>query len=202
MPRSPEKAFTYWVLTSQSPDGAVIDALPDGAPDGYLFSQGVSLKAKFPKNASVQFSDNFPDHRKLKDFQANILQTLIVSPKARKVIEGLEVGNAEFLDVAIKDHRGKVAAKDYALLNLIGAEDAIDMKRSTVRMSALDPTQIQRVNSLALDLPKIGPRAKLFRCSMERNLFLLRDDARKAFEAAGLTGLTLFPAEGWDGLPV
>jgi hypothetical protein len=190
----------YFVLLLDSEaGGAVIDAFPKGSPADWKFDEGISLARAFPRNGSVIFSRNFLQLRKLLDFQPNILNTLIVSARARKVIEALGVTNAEFLPVAVKDHKGKVAAEDYAILNLLGGEDAIDMERSRFQMNRIDKDQVARFFELAVNPKGIDADARLFRCSRARRVFLVRQDARDALARAGLTGLRMVPAEGWNG---
>ncbi|MGC3998861.1 MAG: hypothetical protein QM767_15980 [Anaeromyxobacter sp.] len=148
----------------------------------------------------MQFSDNFPDARQLEDFQPNILNALIVSPKAQEVLQGLELKNVEYLPVAIRDHRDEVIASDYAFVNVLGSQPAIDMERSVYRMGSLDKTQITRIKNLVLQPQAIAPDAKLLRCTTYMTLFLIRDDVREAFERAQLTGYQLIQPDGWDGL--
>lgn len=194
--------MNYFVLKTSSQDGAVIDAYPQGSPAGWKFDEGGSLARAFPANAEVVFSKSFPDFRKLYDFQSNILSAFVVSGKARKLIESLAVSNAEFLPVTLKDHRGNVAAEDYAFLNLLGGEDAIDMDRSDYKMNHIDKEQISRIKKLALKTDAIPPEAKMFRCSRMRRLALIREDVLAAFNEAGLTGFRTYPAEGWKGLEI
>ena len=191
----------YYVIQVPAPAGAgVIDSYPPGGPADWRYHEAVSLRDAYPKGATMKFSRNFPDGRVLLDFVPNILMALIVSPKARKVIDTLEVRNAEFLPVTILDHRGGVAGEDYAILNLIGTEDAIDRSASTLRMSALIPAEIDRVKKMVLEKKAISPDAKMFRCRNAARVMLARDDVRAAFEKAALTGPVLIPPADWNGL--
>jgi hypothetical protein len=189
----------YFVLTVHSEQGGVVDSYPDGAPKGWRFDEGIPLAKEFPKNASVQFTPNFPKARKLEDFQPNLLSLLIVSPRVREVLKALEVKNAEFLPVTVKDQKKKTLANDYAILNVLGAEDAIDLARSTVQMDTIIDGDIARVRKLVLK-KKIDPAAKIFRCEKRTNLILVRDDVRAALEKAKLTGCKLVPVADFDEL--
>lgn len=191
--------MNYWVLISKAVDGAVIDGWPAGGPPDWQYGEGKPIGPAYPRNASVIFSKNFPQLRKLHDFQPNILSALLVSAKARGVMEGLGVDNAEFLPVAVKNHAGEVVSKDYAFLNLLGGEDAIDLERSQVTMNRLAKDQVGDIDKLVLKPQGIRPEAKIFRCTRHRKLFLVREDVKAAFEAAGLTGYKLFAADGWNG---
>lgn len=191
--------MNYWILTAQSREGGVIDAYPLGSPDDYLFDEALPLANDFPPDASVGFSDNFPQARKLEDFQPNTLGALIVSRKVRELLDGLGVKNAEYLPVAVKDHQDQVVAPDYAILNLIGTEPAIDLNASMVIMDDLESDQIYKIKKLVLDRKAISPDARIFRCTARRRLYMIRDDVKVAFEKAGLTGYRLFAADGWNG---
>jgi hypothetical protein len=190
----------YWVLAKASEQGAIIDSYPQGGPSDWKYDEGMRLAKDFPRNATILFSPNFPKHRKLEDFQPNILNALIVSPRTRAVVESIAVQNAEFLPVQVKDHKKKVVAKDYAFLNLIGTVDAIDLSRATCEIEPIDPTRFDQIRKLALDQKRIPPEAKMFRLARRPSVIVVDDDVRKAFEKAQLTGYKLHPAEGWDEL--
>jgi hypothetical protein len=192
--------MNYWVLNFPPTKGvAVIGAWPDGGPDDYLYNEAKPLAPVFQKDAALVFSHNFPSDRKLTDFQPNTIAGVIVSAKARAVIQGLKVDNAEFLPVMMKDHKDRVVDDNYAILNLLGAEEAIDMQLSEYRTSSLAKDQIKRIKKLVLQPAKIRPEAKMFRCTTKRRLILIRDDVKQAFEKNGLTGYQTFAAEGWNG---
>ncbi|GHG88732.1 DUF1629 domain-containing protein [Comamonas sp. JC664] len=186
----------YFVLKVMAEEAGFIDSYPRGSPADCKFDEGISLAKDFPTAGAVSFSKNYPDDRNLYDFQPNLMSDLLVSGRARKLIESLEVANAEWLPVAVKDHDGP----DYAFLNLLGAEDAIDLERSEYEMDSLEKDQIGHIDALALNTGAIAPEAKMFRCTKERRLILIREDVHAAFEHAGLTGFRVYEAEGWNGL--
>ena len=190
----------FLILKVTLGEAGFIDAYPRGSPADWRFDKGISLAREFPVGGEVSFSDNRPDDRGLHDFQPNLMSDLLVSGRARKLIESLGVSNAEWLPVIVKDHQGTVVGPDYAFLNLQGAEDAIDMERSVYRMNAIAKDQIGRVKKLALKHDAISAQAKMFRCTMERRLILIREDVHAAFLQAGLTGFKVYEAEGWNGL--
>jgi hypothetical protein len=194
--------MNYFVLKTNAPDGGLIEMYPPKSPTDWKFDEGKSLIKEFPRAAAVQFSDNYPDARKLYDFQTNTLQAFIISERARKLLESLEVNNAEYLPVDIKDHKGQVVGKNYAILNLLGGEDAIDMEKSDYKMDSLEKDQIGRIKNLVINPKGIRPGAKMFRCTKERRLVLIREDVLDAFKKAGLTGFRTFEANGWDGFDI
>jgi hypothetical protein len=190
----------YFAFKIMAEEAGFIDEYPRGSPADWKFDKGISLAKEFPMGGEVSFSDNYPDDRNLYDFQPNLMSDLLVSGRARKLIQSLEVTNAEWLPVVVKDHKGNVVGKDYAFLNLQGAEDAIDMDRSVYKMNAIAKDPIGLIKKLALKPAAISPQAKRFRCTTERRLILIREDVLAAFEEAGLTGFRTYNAEGWNGL--
>lgn len=59
---------------------------------------------------------SFSENRNLYDFQPNLMSGLLVSGRARKLIESLEVTNAEWLPVVLKDQEGTLVDPAYAFL--------------------------------------------------------------------------------------
>ncbi|WP_043709743.1 imm11 family protein [Corallococcus macrosporus] len=190
----------YFAFKVMAEEAGLIDAYPRGSPTDWKFERSISLAKEFPLGGEVSFSDSYPDDQNLYDFQPNLMSDLLVSGKARKVIESLGVSNAEWLPVTVKNHQGHVVGPDYAFLNLQGTEDAIDMGRSKYELNHIFKDQVGLIENLVLQPKSISPNAKFFRCSTYRRLILVRDDILTAFEDAGLTGFRTYDAEGWDGV--
>lgn len=190
----------YFVFKITNGEAGFIDSYPRGSPAEWKFDEGISLAREFPMGGEVSFSANYPDHKNLYDFQFNLMSDLLVSGRARKLIESLDIANAEWLPVVVKDQQGNIVGPDYAFLNLQGAEDAIDLERSVYRMNAIAKDQISRVKKLVLKSDAISLQAKIFRCTLQRRLILIREDVHAAFVEAGLTGFKVYNAEGWNGL--
>jgi len=190
----------YFVFKIMATEAGYIEEYPRGSPTDWKFDKGISLAREFPMGGEVSFSDNYPDDRNLYDFQPNMMSDLLVSGRARKLIESMGVTNAEWLPVVVKDHSGTVVGPDYAFLNLQGSEEAIDMERADYTMNAISKDQISHIDNLVLKPGTISPQAKMFRCKEFLRLILIREDVHAAFEQAGLTGFKAYEAEGWDGL--
>ncbi|NTX38165.1 hypothetical protein HUA78_27335 [Myxococcus sp. CA033] len=190
----------YFVFKVMAVEAGFVDEYPRGSPTDWKFDKGISLAREFPMGGEVSFSRNYPDDRNLYDFQPNLMSDLLVSGRARKVIESMELTNAEWLTVVVKDQQGSVVGPDYAFLNLQGAEDVIDTERSDYRMDAIAKDQIDRINNFVLKYDAISSQAKMFRCKGFLRLILIREDVLAAFEQAGLTGFRTYEAEGWDGM--
>jgi hypothetical protein len=193
--------MSYWVLKCIN-DGAVVGGFPRSKIKAWRYGAGERLAKEFPKNAAVQFADQYKNRRKLYDFVFNLEDALFVSSKVKSILERLETPGLEFLPISIKDHNGAVAAPDYFILNPIGSQDIIDMKKSKVVMSALFEDRVASIEKLALQPKAVAKDAHLFRATNMTSLILIDDAVRKAFEQEGVTGYRLFKAEGWNGLDI
>lgn len=192
--------MNYWVLRAQSPDGAIIDMLPEGSPTNWKMHKGERLAPHFPAGGKVAFSDHFPERRKLYDFVRSTQGVIIASPKVRQVLESLQLDNLEFLPITLCDHQWTRVAEGYSILNVLGSQEAIDMEKSKYKIDPITKREISRLKSLALQKDKIDPQAYLFRCSMMMELILMSDHVHDAFVKEGVTGFVARPAEGFNDL--
>ncbi|HYO54399.1 imm11 family protein [Archangium sp.] len=189
---------TYWVLKTNY-TSAVIENLPEGAPEEHLLDEGMRLADQFPPGASVRFSDRFATRRTVCDFMSNTFGSLIVSAKVKRILEEQGAQNCEFIPLTILDHKGKVASREHFLLNVLGHEEAVDMERSVLDMDSILKDRIAYFNKLVLRREGIPPNAPIFRLRRKRNEFLISQAVYDAFNKEGVTGFKGFLAEGWDG---
>lgn len=181
-------------------DGAVLDACPQGGPEGWRYLVSERLTAEYPPDGlKTGFSPNFPGRRKLYDFVDSILSIRIVSERVRRVVMELAPDDVEFLPLTLVDHQKDVASRDYFIMNVVADRDVIDLERSTVRMSHILKEEISRVWELTLkeDIPPEGP--KVFRPKHLRVYTMVDPTIQAALTAAGLMGVKFLPANGWDG---
>ncbi|MBU8900275.1 hypothetical protein KRR26_32175 [Corallococcus sp. M34] len=194
--------MNYWILKAESADGGIIDALPKESPTQWKFNAGEPLGRQFPSGGKVSFSDHFPDRRKVYDFVRNTVGVLLVSSRVKQVLDALKVENVEFLPLTMCDHQWNPIAEGYGILNVLGAQDAIDMEKSKYRMSNLVKTDIARMKSLVLTENQIDPKADIFRAKHMMELILVSGRVLEALEKAGVTGLKALPANGYNEMAV
>jgi hypothetical protein len=193
--------MAYWVLKYLN-QGAVLAGFPKSKIKSWRYGKGERLAKEFPKKATVQFADKYKSRRELFDFVFNFEDALFVSSKVRTILESLEAPDLEFLPVSIKDHKGAIAAEDYFILNPIGTQDIIDMKKSDVVMDSLIEDEIFRIKKMVLQPKAVAKGSRLFRATNMPDLILIDDKVRSAFEKDGVTNYHLFKAEGWNGLDI
>ncbi|WP_163993683.1 imm11 family protein [Pyxidicoccus caerfyrddinensis] len=181
-------------------NGALLDAYPEGGPEGWRYLVSHRLATEYPSGGlTMGFSPNFPDRRKLYDFVDSILDIRVVSERVRRIILELAPQDVEFLPVTLVDHQKDVVSRDYFIMNVVAGRDVIDLERSTVDMSSILPEDIDDVSELVLkdDIPEEGP--KVFRPKHLRIYTMVDPTVQAALTAAGLTGVKFLSANGWDG---
>src|SRR5687767_14875293 len=191
----------YWVLDHGRNDGVYLTGLKTKIKD-WRFSQGEKLAKEFPKNASFSFSSKWPDRRKLYDFlNESFFGVMVVSERVKTILEELEAKDLEFLPVTVKDHKNNPVDGKYFILNPLGRQDAIDFDKSKVVMGAILEDEVDSFDKLVINPKGIAKGARLFRLNKARRVIVIDEDVRKAFRAQGITGFSVYKADGWDGLP-
>ncbi len=197
--------MAYWaIFPLQYDDGAVLTDVPEDGPEDFEYDLGKSLARQFPaqEEAIMVFDIDYPEGIKLYDFVPALDSVLVVSSKVQDLLNRLKLENMEFLPLTLLDHKGKVASKDYSILNVIGSLEFIDMSKSDYDEDPLDEGQIARMKNLVINESKVPESAKIFRAKTMMDQFFIHDDVKIAFEEAGIKGYSLFDADGWDGLEV
>lgn len=195
----PAPSRSFWAFGTGFNEGAVIYHPPDGSPPAYEFFKGKRLARKFPAKATVRFADSFPKFIKVFDVVTSVFGVPIVSGKVRAILEELAEKDHEFLPMTLLDHKGKVASKEHFLLNPLRIEDVVDMQRSKYDRDRFEPDQIRRLMELHMKPAAVPDDVHLFRAKTKLDQIFIDDAVNDAFEKAKVTGLRLFPAEGWDG---
>ena len=179
----------YFMVTEiESDESCLIDDLPrplnktlwratEGGRMDAEYSAGVRLK--FAKRSGLVIPDYIP----------NTLLMPMVTGKLKALLEkeaGVEI---EFLPFALYNHKGRVAAEDCFIANVIGTQDCADMTKTRGEKSIISPGEFEEMRRLVLDPDKVPPDAKLFRVSVFPRLPIIRDDLRAAFEREGIEGI-------------
>ena len=193
----------YWVFKVSAPEGgAYVSEVSSKGPKAFRYDKGESLLAEFPEEgmAGMYFDPDYPDETELFDFVDNINTLIIANKKVRDVLMSLELTNLEFLPIWLYDHQDQVVSKEYAIVNVIGSVDVINMEKSTFRMNSLIKDQVDRIKNLVVDYGKIPEDAKIFRATTKLDEIFVHDDVKNAMETAGLEGCVFIEADGWDGM--
>jgi hypothetical protein len=136
--------------------------------DGWRITHGEPAKDLFPANATLRFSKKHPG-MKLSSFIGNTRSFLIVAPPFRQAIEELGPKQTEFLPITLLDHRGRVASKDYVIVNPLGTLDCLDEKESGIE---LVDGEVVGVDEYVVASSKVARAPQLFRIREAENEYV------------------------------
>lgn len=186
--------FLVWRPGSYE-DGICVLQGTEGVENSFEIKEGVSRLAGWPTDASAPMDKSFPKDIGLADSLIGCIH-VVISKRVRAFLEGEAVENVEFLPITIVNHKGRIASKDYFILNPLQSVDCIDMGASQAEKDSLDPGMIQGVNQLVLREDAVPKDAMVFRTKYWPGKILIRRDLADRMNEAGLTGLYFIePAE-------
>src|SRR6516225_6033884 len=113
--------YLLWPNSNPVPYACVLGNLT-GFKDLYRLWAGQSFREKFPPDAEFSMSPDFPDNTILTDSLMNRYHLVVGSEKLKNFFEEKPVPLVECLPVAIRDHKGKIAAH-YFVVNPLNAVD-------------------------------------------------------------------------------
>jgi hypothetical protein len=173
---------------------------PNGIEDDYELTWGRARADGFPPDAFFAMDKRYPKRVALPDSVSNNDQMVLVSRKLKEFVESKNPARVECLQVAIRDHRGRVASPDYFIINPLTIIECIDTKRSKLTWNAMEPTLIAGVVDLVLrDSVEIEPSVLLFRPKHLETVVMLRADLGDAITAAGFTGARFVEIADFEG---
>lgn len=189
--------FLIW--NSNYTEGFCVITKLRGFKDVWLLRKGDSLSDKWPDDVTFTMSPEYPKDIKLSDnlFEGSYR---VVSGRVKEVLTPL-VGNSivEFLPVSILNHKGRIASKDYFIMNPLDKIDCIDLESSGVDWNAIDPSKISSCEKLVINEDTVPDETVMFRPKFWLNTILLRRELAAGLSAAGLTGLLFLEPSKYTG---
>ena len=96
----------------------------------WLLAKGVALANNWPSDATFSMSPDYPTDMKLSD-QVFGGSYRVVSIRLKEALSSIdESSNIEFLPVSILNHKGRLASKDYFIMNPLDSIDCINQDES------------------------------------------------------------------------
>src|SRR4051794_27067262 len=146
---------------TESDDYCVADKYcPEMKETYYRLSKGEAYGADYPKGAFIDMSEKYKG-MELTDFICNMHGDLLVSRKIKESIEALQKAPTEYLPVAIRNHKKRVASSDYFFVNPLGTVDCLNLKKSEIEW--FKKKEVVRVEKAVLDPKKLKDLPVLFR---------------------------------------
>jgi len=179
--------FVIWGERYQ--EGSCVIQNPEGFGDQFLLMEGVELLNQWPENVSCRMDNEYPKDIQLTD---NLFggDYPVISSRLKDQIAALAgASKIEFLPVSILNHTGRVASKDYFILNPLGTVDCSDIDKSGVVWNAINATHISRVKQLVLKKDAVPAEAGIVRPTHLAEAILLRRSLSDRLSSDGFTGL-------------
>ncbi|MFL5356872.1 imm11 family protein [Archangium sp.] len=175
--------------TSNDPKHCLVDEDPDSLrPKTWRIAKGLPMEHRYPPDVVLKMDGG---HKGLvvPDLVSNTLRIALVSRKLKGLLEQHSGARIEFLPVSIANHKGRIAAKDYFIANVLDHVDCVDKERSEVEELHPDPTLLSGLFRLQVLQERIPAESKLFRLKTMPPAILIRDDLRAQLDAENLTGV-------------
>ncbi len=180
---------TYHVLSVPlRPEFAELRQPPD-MEQPWLIDKGEPYAALAPKAGLTCAMDVDRKGQKLDDFVFNALRWLIVSERVRAVLA--QEPGVETLPLHILDRKKKPVAAPYFFVHPTGPEDCVDVKRSEIMWSNMEPTRAHTIKRLVLDPSRIPTARALFRIKTKPLVTIVRSDLVERLKQTGATGYRL-----------
>jgi hypothetical protein len=161
----------------------------EGVPRLFELKDGVSRAKDFDEHAHFQMSPTYPYDIRLADSLKNADRLVVASRRLKEFLEGRGLDHVEYLPVAILNHKGRVASREYHVIHLTDPIDCLDIPKCRATQSMLIPEDILDVEELVLEPTRLDQDRLLFRAQYyDRPVFVRRDLAAE-IENGGFVGI-------------
>ncbi|HET8696366.1 MAG TPA: DUF1629 domain-containing protein [Gammaproteobacteria bacterium] len=122
------------------------------------------------------------------DFIKNAMGYTLVSARLKELLAntGVEI---EFLPFKLRNHKGRFAAEELFIANVIGAPDGVDTAKTVGEVDPVNKGRYMFVQRVFLDPQKLDPQLALFRLRIRPQYLVMREDLKQQLEGAGITGI-------------
>lgn len=159
-----------------------------GIAKSFQLSRGISRLQGWPSDAACKMDDSFPKDTDLPDVVTGV-GWLVVSARVQALLASLKVASVEYLPLQILNHKGKLAAKDYFIVNPIGQVDCVDVAASKVMWNTINPELISVCASLVLRADAVPHDLSIFRPKHLPQHIFVRTSLAQRLAQEGFLGL-------------
>jgi hypothetical protein len=178
--------FVIWHSISE--EGVCALTPPRGAEKLYQLKRGISRFEGWPSGVVCEMRDEFPRDIQLAD-NMNAAGYKVISNSIKNMLVREESNNVEFLPISILNHKGRVASRDYFILNPLGTYNCIDLDGSGVKWNTIKKDLIVSCTQLVLMDDMIPVAHKIFRPKFWPMIILLRTELAEKLSGEHFTGL-------------
>lgn len=175
--------------------GGVVVMDLQGVDGAFDLTDGASVQASFPATAAFHFNPSFKRNKQLADCLVNVEGMMVCSARLKAFIESKMAEGLEYLPVRLVDLEGRVVPDPYFIIHTIEHVDCIDLAKSSVTWSTIDPTSIRFAKHIELDPARVPDRRLIFRPRSFPGLLLVRRDLADEIEQLGFSGIRCRPID-------
>jgi hypothetical protein len=172
---------------------------PNGIKRSWQLERGISRAEDWEPSTFCRMNDRFPKDIELAD-NMSATGLIVVSNEIKELLTAADVGDVEFLPLTIRNHKDKVAAENYWIVNPLSVVDCIDADASAAVFSPLKKDLITNCARLVLKSDNIPEDRKVFRPQFMPTIILVRADIATDLETAGFSGLSFVEPEKFTGI--
>ena len=186
-------------LIAQSVAGAnlcVVENI-ENLPEGIVFYKETEFKV-WPENVTFHMNAKFPKNVELSDWVKAFHNAILVSKRMKELIEASKPGSTQFLPAQIADHKKKIVANDYFVVNPFKLQNAIDLEKSIYVLGPQEEKHIVDCTTMIFDETQIDKDASLFRLKHYPSKVAFRRDLAMAIKKAGFTGIKFVELEDFE----
>jgi hypothetical protein len=184
--------MNYFVIKEDHhPTNVYVSDIPAGLTRKYQLLKGISRRQDWPDDLALQFTKNRPEGMNLTDWVGNQFGWSLVSDRFKRLLEESGAPDVEYLPVKMTNHKGRIAAEDYWIVNMLNLKEAVDRGRSVFDVDAADEDLIFSFDKLVLRDDVIASGPVIFRLKERPRLVLVRQDLAERIKQERLTGLLL-----------
>lgn len=179
---------SFFIWGSEYEEGYCVIKAPVGVEKAYQLDEGISRIEGWHSDVVCKMNPEFPKDIRLTDnlYGAGLV---VVSELIKEALVSEEVKNIELLPVTILNHKGRIASKNYFIMNPIGVVECIDLEKSVVEWNLIDTNLIDGCEQVIFKEDFISEDCKIFRPKFWPYLIIIRNELAEKLVGAGFTGL-------------
>ncbi|MBI2379772.1 MAG: hypothetical protein HYV16_03330 [Gammaproteobacteria bacterium] len=182
------------IWNSAYTEGYCVVTAPKNVTKFYKYDYGSSLQAGWPASAECWMDMEFPKDIQLSD-AIHCLSARIISPRAYALFhEFCANTDIEFLKISIVNHKGRLAADDYWIVNPLRIVDCIDTAQSQVTWNPIDHELISDCKDLVLKPEALADAPLVFRPKHKPSAIFMKTAFTEKLESCGLSNFRLMEA--------
>lgn len=150
-----------YICEGGDPGNVCLDEEPEGIKRSWKLNEGTPMGDDYPPGMPpLRMSTDYLG-KKLASFLRNVSSLIIVEARLKDALQATGVP-MECLPFTLINHKGRVASRDYFIVNLLGSFDCLDLSRSVMKWDS-DTGKLIDIKKLVLDPKKLEQAPPIFR---------------------------------------